>query len=275
MTEPGPGQDLARMAAGLRADVLRMVHAAGDGHPGPCLSVADIIAVLYGRILRVDPRRPDWPDRDRLILSKGHACPVLYAALMRRGFMPAETLGTLRRLHSPLQGHPDMVKTPGVDMTTGSLGNGLSIGLGMALAGRYGGRDYAVHVIAGDGEMQEGIVWEAVMAAAHQRVARLTLWVDNNGWQSGGRVSQVAGLEPIAPRIAAFGWHVQEIDGHDHAAILEAARAAAEALERPSAIVAHTVKGKGVPFIENDNSWHKRVPTQDELERALAALGEG
>ncbi len=266
--------DLARIANSLRADVLRMVHVGGDGHPGPALSVADIVATLYFSVLRVDPERPDWPQRDRLILSKGHACPVVYAALVRLGFMPPETLGTLRCLHSMLQGHPDMLKTPGIDMTTGSLGNGLSIGLGMALAGRYSGRDYAVHVIAGDGEMQEGIIWEAVMAAAHHGAGRLTLWIDNNGWQSGGRVAQIAGLEPIGPKLAAFDWHVQEIDGHDHEAILDAAQAAAAIADRPSAIVAHTVKGKGVPFIENDNSWHKRVPTSDELERALVALGE-
>lgn len=264
--------DLARIAAGLRADVLRMVHMAGDGHPGPCLSIADIVAALYFDLMKVDPQRPDWPDRDRLILSKGHACPVVYAALVRRGFMPPDVLGTLRGLRSMLQGHPDMVKTPGIDMTTGSLGNGLSIGLGMALAGRYSGRDYAVHVIAGDGELQEGIIWEAVMAAAHYRANRLTLWVDHNGLQSGGRVSQISALEPITPKLAAFGWHVQEIDGHDLDAILAAATAA-RADGRPSAIVANTVKGKGVPFIEHDNSWHKRVPTADELQRALVALG--
>lgn len=266
--------DLSRLAAGLRADVLRMVHAAGDGHPGPCLSVADIVAALYFRLLRVDPQQPRWPERDRLILSKGHACPVVYAALVRRGFLPPETLATLRTLHSVLQGHPDMVKTPGIDMTTGSLGNGLSIGLGMALAGRYTGRDYAVHVIVGDGELQEGIIWEAVMAAARYRASRLTLWIDHNGWQSGGRVADISTLEPIPPKLAAFGWHVQEIDGHDHVAIVGAAVQAAAVPDRPSAIVAHTIKGKGVPFMENDNSWHKRVPTDEELQRALVALGE-
>jgi transketolase len=270
----GDAADLPRIAAGLRADVLRMVHVAGDGHPGPCLSAADIIAALYFAVMRVDPAQPGWPDRDRLILSKGHACPVVYAALVRLGFMPPEVLGTLRGLHSMLQGHPDMIKTPGIDMTAGSLGNGLSIGLGMALAGRYAGRDYGVHVIAGDGEMQEGIVWEAAMAAAHFGAGRLTLWVDHNGWQSGGRVAAISALEPIPPKLAAFGWHVQEIDGHDHAAIVGAARAAACLADQPSAIVAHTIKGKGVPFIENDNTWHKRVPTADELQRALIALGE-
>lgn len=267
-------QELKRIANALRADVLRMVYIAGDGHPGPALSIADIVAALYFRLLRIDPQRPDWPDRDRLILSKGHACPVVYAALVRRGFMPPEVLGTLRQLHSKLQGHPDMVKTPGIDMTTGSLGNGLSIGLGMVLAGRYMGRDYHVHIIAGDGELQEGIMWEAILAAIHYRAGRLTLWVDNNGWQSGGRVSQISSLEPIAPKLAAFGWHVQEIDGHDPEAIVNAALAAVAVPDIPSAIVAHTIKGKGVPFMENDNSWHKRVPTAEELQQALMALGE-
>jgi transketolase len=270
--------DLERLheqAQQLRRDVVRMVHRAGDGHPGPALSIADIVAALYFHVLRIDPARPDWPERDRLILSKGHACPVVYAALCRRGFFCDENLQQLRCLGSILQGHPDMNKTPGIDMTSGSLGNGISVGLGMALAGIYQGRDYHTYVIVGDGELQEGIIWESAMSAVRYNVGRLTVLVDENGLQSGGAVSEISGLQPIMPKWQGFGWHCQEIDGHDMGQILHALDAARDETARPSVIIAHTTKGKGVPFMENDNSWHKRTPTADELERALAALGGG
>ncbi|RPI07513.1 MAG: transketolase [Zetaproteobacteria bacterium] len=256
----------------IRRDVVTMIHLAGDGHPGPALSIADLVAALYFKILRVNPADPHWEGRDRFVLSKGHACPSLYAALARRGFFSPDLLPSLRSLGSILQGHPVMGKTPGVDSTSGSLGNGISIGLGMALGGRVNDLDYFTYVIAGDGEIQEGIVWEAAMAAAHYKVGRLIVMVDHNGQQSGGPVRDVSGLYPILPKWEAFGWHCQEIDGHDPRAILDAVSRAQDERERPSCIVARTVKGKGIPFMEADNSWHKRVPTKAELDEALAIL---
>jgi len=266
---------LTEKARVLRRDVFTMIHECGDGHPGAALSIADLITALYFHVLRVDPKNPDWPERDRFILSKGHACPAYYAALARRGFFPVEWLPTLRRLGSPLQGHPVMNKTPGVDMTTGSLGHGIPIGAGMAAAGRLAGRNYFVYVITGDGELNEGIVWEAAQSAAHMRLGRLIAFVDRNGWQSGGYVKDVSGFTNIGPAFAAFGWHTQEIDGHDFDQILDAVEEAQADTVRPSLIVARTVKGKGIPFTENDNSWHKRVPTRAELEAALKHLENG
>jgi transketolase len=257
----------------LRRDVVTMVHLAGDGHPGPALSIADLVAALYFNILRIDPANPRWPERDRFLLSKGHSCPVLYAALARRGFFPPSLLPTFRSLGTILQGHPEMKHTPGVDMTTGSLGHGISIGLGMAVAGRFLKMSYRVYVIVGDGELNEGICWEGIIAAAHLGLDRLTVIVDNNGFQSSGSVHEVSGLDGIRSRFEAFGWHCQEIDGHDFEQILEAELRTREEIRRPSAIVAATVKGKGVPFMEGDNSWHKRVPTAEELQAALQALG--
>jgi transketolase len=263
---------LTKKARQLRRDIFSMIHYGGDGHPGAALSIADLVAALYFHILRVDPHNPDWPERDRFILSKGHGCPAYYAALARRGFFPVEWLPTLRKLGSPLQGHPVMKKTPGVDMTTGSLGHGIPIGAGMAAAGRLAKRDYFVFVITGDGELNEGIVWEAAQSAAHMKLDRLIAFVDNNGWQSGGFIKDVSGLTNLSAPFAAFGWHTQEIDGHDFDQILGAVEKAKAATGRPSLIVAHTVKGKGIPFTENDNSWHKRVPTRAELEAALDYL---
>ena len=262
--------ETARM---LRRDIFTMIYQAGDGHPGAALSAVELLTALYFKVLRIDPSRPDWPERDRFILSKGHACPAWYAALARRGFFPVEWLPTLRELGSPLQGHPDMKKTPGVDMTTGSLGHGIAIGAGMAAAARLLGKDYAVYVVTGDGELNEGIVWEAVQAAAHMQLGRLIVLVDHNGWQSCGRVEQVSGLTDIAGRFAAFGWHTQQIDGHDFEQILNAIETAQAERTRPSVIVAKTVKGKGIPFVENDNSWHKRVPTKAEYDTAMKFLG--
>jgi transketolase len=251
-----------------------MVHLAGDGHPGPALSIADIVAALYFRVLNVDPENPRWPERDRLILSKGHACPVVYAALARRGFFSLDELPGLRSLGSMLQGHPDMNKTPGIDVTAGSLGHGISLGLGMTIAGRYNGHDYTTYVITGDGELEEGIVWEAAMAASHFEAGGLIVFVDHNGFQSGDRqVGAMSGLLPILPKWEAFGWHCQVIDGHDFDQILNAVESARAEASRPSMILSQTTKGKGVPFMENNNSWHKRVPTKEELVAALEALG--
>ena len=266
-------EQLAEHAKNLRRDIVTMIHFAGDGHPGASLSIVDIITTLYFDILNIDPANPRWDDRDRCILSKGHGCPALYAALARRGYFPHEELPGLRSLCSMLQGHPDMEKTPGVDSTSGSLGNGIAIGMGMAIAGRIRKKDYYTYVVTGDGELEEGVVWEALMSAPHLRAGRLIVIIDNNGMQSGGSIDTVSGLLPILPKLDAFSWHTQEIDGHSFPEILGAIEAGKKEVERPSVILAHTIKGKGVPFMVGDNSWHKRVPTREELEAALEAIG--
>lgn len=263
-------EDIARL---IRIDIVTMIHKAGDGHPGAALSAADLITALYFEVMNVDPAHPDKKDRDRFILSKGHACPALYAALARKGYFPRDDLVRLRTLDCHLQGHPDMNKTPGVDFTSGSLGNGIAVGLGMTLAGRMAGLDYSTYVVTGDGEIQEGIVWEAAMSARKYRAGRLVVFVDNNGIQSGGPVDQVSGLNPILPKWEAFGWHCQEINGHDFGQILRAVENAKTNTEQPSLILAHTVKGQGVPFMIGDNSWHKRVPTVEEYREAMRVLG--
>ena len=263
-------QDCARR---IREDVVEMVYRTKDGHPSPSFSVAEILAALYFHILRIDPENPKWKDRDRFILSKGHACPALYAALARRGYFSPDELTTLRYLHSNLQGHPYEPKTPGLDSTTGSLGNGVSIGLGMAMAARIRKQDYRVYVVVGDGELGEGLIWEAAMAAGHHKMANLTVFVDNNNYQSGGTVGEISGPYPIAEKWADFGWHTQTIDGHDIAQILEAVERAKLVVDRPSVIVAKTVKGQGLSFMVGDNTWHKRVYTDAEYEQAMVELG--
>jgi transketolase len=267
--------DLENWARRIRRDVVEMVYRTGDGHPGPSMSAADLITALYFDILKIDPTRPDWEERDRFVLSKGHACPALYSALARRGYFPPEELLTLRLMHSRLQGHPYAPKTPGLDATTGSLGNGLSVGLGMALASRIRKLDYRVYVITGDGELGEGLIWEAALCAGHQKASNLTVFVDNNNYQSGGTVGEITGVYPLEEKWRAFGWHTQSVDGHDFSQILEAVEKAKLEREKPSAIIATTVKGKGVSFMIGDNSWHKRVYTADEYKKAMAELGGG
>lgn len=266
-------RELQEIARQIRIDIVTMIYKAGDGHPGASLSAADLITALYFELMNIDPAHPRKPDRDRFILSKGHACPALYAALARRGYFSRDELPGLRSLHSMLQGHPDMNKTPGIDSTSGSLGNGISIGLGMTLAARLTGHEYFTYVITGDGELQEGIIWEAAAAAAKYKAGRLIVIVDNNGLQSGGRIEEVSGPCPILPKWEAFGWHCQEIDGHNFEQILSAVRKAQAVLDRPSVILAHTIKGRGVPFMIGDNSWHKRVPTPQEFQEAMRILG--
>lgn len=253
-----------------------MIYEAKDGHPGPALSIADIIAVLYFSEMRIDPHKPQWPDRDRLILSKGHACPIVYAALSERGYFGSPVKHfNLRGLGSIFQGHPVMGKTPGIDMTSGSLGNGIALSAGMAAAARHLNKDFNVYVITGDGEMQEGIVWEGVNFAAGQHLGNLIAFIDKNNLQSGGTVADVVGANNLADRLAAFGWHIQEIDGHDLDQIRAALKAARNDKERPSAIVCDTVKGKGCSFMENDNGWHKGVPTDEQYAMAVSELGGG
>ncbi len=265
---------LAWRADELRLDVLDMVCAAGSGHPGGSLSAAEIVAVLYESIMRIDPADPRWPGRDRLVLSKGHAAPVVYAALAGRGFFPRDWLATLRRTGSCLQGHPDMHKTPGIDMTTGSLGQGLSVGLGMALAARHLADAYHVFVLMSDGELQEGMVWEAAMIAAHYRVGNLTAIVDRNMLQQSGPTEEVVSLEPLKRRWSGFGWDAVECDGHDVDTLegILRQRRAAPLQARPVVVVAHTVKGKGVSFMEGVVGWHHGTLTDDQRAEAFAEI---
>ncbi|MEW5898068.1 MAG: transketolase [Bacillota bacterium] len=262
-------EDKARQ---IRAHIIKMTAAAGSGHPGGSLSAADIVTALYFHLLRIDPQNPAWPDRDRFILSKGHAAPLLYAALAERGFFPVEELLTLRKLGSRLQGHPDMKSLPGVEVSTGSLGQGLSAGNGMALAAKLDGRDYRVFVLLGDGEIQEGMVWEAAMAAAHYRLDNVTAFLDYNGLQIDGPITEVMSPEPVADKWRAFGWDVQEIDGHDIGQIIKAVEAARQVKGKPQMIVAKTCKGKGVSFMENQVDWHGTAPKPEQAEKALAEL---
>ncbi len=264
---------LKEMARILRKDVITMVHLSGDGHPGPALSIADIITTLYFKEMKLDPQKPKWPARDRFILSKGHACPILYAALARKGYFSPDILPQLRSLGSILQGHPDMVKTPGIDMTSGSLGHGISIGAGMAAAGRITGNKYYVYVVVGDGELQEGIIWESMMSAVKYKLDNLIIFVDHNYLQSGGQIEEISGLLPISSKWESFGWHTQVIDGHNFEEIIAATSTARDKKGIPSVIIANTIKGKGVSFMENDNSWHKGVPTIEQFNTALEELG--
>lgn len=266
--------ELQTKANELRLEAVRMVHQGGDGHPGPALSIADIITALYFEIMNIDPSRPDWEDRDRLILSKGHSCPILYAALSSKGYFgaPVEDY-KLRALGSIFQGHPVMGKTPGVDMTSGSLGNGIALGAGMALAAKLRKKDFRVYVIVGDGELQEGIIWEGAQIAAAHCLDNLTVFVDKNNLQSGGSICGTIRYDNAAEKFAAFNWQVQEICGHDFGQILGAAEQAKKNQGRPQVIVCDCIKGKGLPFMENDNSWHKGVPSKEQYEEAAAILG--
>ncbi|MBE3581818.1 MAG: transketolase [Thermoanaerobacteraceae bacterium] len=267
--------DLEEKARLIRRDIVTMIGVAGSGHPGGSLSAVEIVTALYFHIMRLDPQNPDWPDRDRFILSKGHAAPLLYAVLAHRGYFPREELFTLRKLGSRLQGHPDRKSLPGVEMSTGSLGQGLSVANGIALAGRLDGRSYRVYVLLGDGELEEGMVWEAAMAAAHYKLDRVTAFVDHNGLQIDGPIREVLSPEPIAAKFQAFGWEVLTIDGHDFGQIIRAVEEAKGIKGRPTAIVAETVKGKGVGFMEHQVGWHGVAPKPEEVERALNELERG
>jgi transketolase len=261
--------ELKVMATTIRCDIIEMIAAANAGHPGGSLSAADIVTALYFRVMNIDPANPDWPDRDRFILSKGHACPVWYAALAERGYFDKSHLGTLRKLNSILQGHPDMNKTPGVDMTAGSLGQGLCAGLGIALSGKLRKKDYHVWVVIGDGESQEGSVWEAAMAGAKWQLDNLTYVLDRNHLQNDYCVDIQMPIEPVADKWQAFGWHVIEIDGHNMEQVVEALETAKTIKGKPTIIIAETIKGKGVSYMENVAEWHGKAPCKEEAERAL------
>ncbi|MGR6837074.1 transketolase [Syntrophomonas erecta] len=265
-------ENLQEKARSIRRDIIEMLGQAGSGHTGGSLSAADIVACLYFAEMNIDPKRPDWEDRDRFILSKGHAAPVLYAALAEKGYFPREQLMTLRRLGSPLQGHPDMRKLPGVEASTGSLGQGISWAVGMALGGRMDNKAYRVYALLGDGEIEEGMVWEAVMAAAHYRLDNLAIFVDNNGLQIDGRIDDVLSPRPVTDKFKAFGCEVVEIDGHNLNEIMQALDHARNTKGKPTAIIARTIKGKGCSFMENKAEWHGTAPKADEVKRALAEI---
>lgn len=263
---------LSQVAREIRRRVIEMTAAAGSGHTSTALSMAEIIAVLYFSELRVDPSRPEDPDRDRFVLSKGHGAPALYAALALRGFFPEEELQTFRKFGSRLQGHPDVLKCPGVEMSTGSLGQGLSVGMGMALAARLDHRGYRVYVLLGDGECQEGQVWEAAMSAAHYGLDNLVAIVDRNGIQQSARTEELCALEPFRAKWEAFGWRVLEVDGHHIPSLLEAFAEARRTEGEPVVILARTVKGKGVSFMEDRLGWHGKPPTPEQRDLALREL---
>jgi transketolase len=267
--------DLEKKAIEIRKDILDMIYTAQAGHPGGSLSAADIVTALYFRMMHVDPLDPQCPDRDRFILSKGHACPVWYAALANRGFFDRAQLKTLRKLNSILQGHADMKKTPGVDMTVGSLGQGICVGVGMALSARLNRRGYHVWVVVGDGEMQEGSVWEAALAGAKWHLDNLTVIIDNNGLQNDTFTNNVMPMEPVADKWRAFGWDVLEINGNCMAEVVEALECALQIKGKPVAVVAATVKGKGVSFMENMPEWHGKAPNQAQFEQAMVELSGG
>ena len=265
-------KELMLAACKVRIGIIEGTHAAKAGHPGGSLSAADLFTYLYWKELRVDPKNPQWEDRDRFVLSKGHTAPGLYAALAHQGFFPVEDLLTLRHIGSYLQGHPNMNSVPGVDMSTGSLGQGISAAAGMALAAKLQKKDCRVYTLLGDGEIQEGQVWEAFMFAHHYKLDNLCAVIDNNGLQIDGPVAQVMNPYPIPEKLRAFGWAVREIDGHDFAQMETAFAAARETKGRPFAILMNTTKGKGVSYMEDNADWHGKAPNDQEFEIAMTEL---
>lgn len=258
----------------IRQESIRMIYSAASGHPGGSLSEADILAALYFHALNINPKKPDWEDRDRLLISKGHACPGWYAALALKGFFPIEELHTFRKINSRLQGHPDMKKTPGVDMTAGPLGNGLSGGVGIALGSRIQKKKFHVFVLIGEGDFQEGCTWEAIMFAGFQKLFNLTCIFDNNDSQVDGPAHEILDVNPIKEKWLAFNWDVREVDGHDIPQILNALNWAKSSTDKPTVIIAHTIKGKGVSFMEGDTQWHGKAPNSEQAELALKELQE-
>jgi transketolase len=264
--------EMEAVAKRLRRHIITMIGKAGSGHPGGSLSAVEILTTLYFKVLRHKPQDPDWPDRDRFILSKGHAAPVLYATLAECGYFPVAELATLRQLDSRLQGHTDRTATPGVEMSSGALGQGLSFGIGVALAGRLNSQGYRTYVLLGDGECDEGQVWEAAMAASHFKVDNLCAIVDNNGQQIGGWNRDVMNLDPFPQKWQAFGWQVIEVDGHSIPQLIQAFDRAKKIEGQPTVIIAHTTKGKGVSFMENNPDFHGKAPNAEEVKIALKEL---
>lgn len=268
-------KELQLKANTIRRDIVKMIGAANSGHPGGSLSAVELLTYLYFEEMHIDPAQPDMQDRDLFVLSKGHAAPVLYATLAERGFFAPEELMSLRKLGSMLQGHPDMRKVPGVDMSTGSLGTGISAAVGMAMAKKLDKSECYVYALLGDGELEEGQVWEASMAAAHYKLSNLIAFVDHNGLQIDGRCADVMNVDPVDEKFAAFGWDVQVIDGHSYEAIAAAIKNAKAATSgKPQMVVMNTVKGKGVSFMEDQAGWHGKAPNAEQVAEALKELGE-
>lgn len=265
-------KDLKNLAQTIRQDIVKMITESNSGHPGGSLSAVEILTALYFGEMNVDPKNPKCEDRDRFVLSKGHAAPVLYSVLAEKGYFEKKHLMTLRKLGSMLQGHPNMNDTPGIDMSTGSLGQGLSAANGMALAGKLDKKDYRIYVLVGDGELEEGQIWEAAMTSAHYKLDNLTAFVDHNGLQIDGPVTSVMNPEPVSDKFRAFGWNVIDIDGHSFEEIFKALDEAKKTKGKPTMIVAKTVKGKGVSFMENVAAWHGTAPNKEQSEQALKEL---
>jgi len=266
-------KDYKEIANSIRKNIIKMTYEAKSGHPGGSLSACEILTALYFKEMRIDPNNPKWEDRDRFVLSKGHATPALYAVLAERGFFPKEELMRFRKIDSMLQGHPDMKGTPGVDMSTGSLGQGLAAANGMALSAKLDNKDYRVYALVGDGEIQEGIIWEAAMLSSHYKLDNLTVFIDHNGLQIDGFNKDVMNVEPIDKKFEAFGWNVLSIDGHDFDQIFDALEKSKQVKGKPTLIIANTVKGKGISFMENQASWHGTAPNAEQAQKALAELG--
>lgn len=265
--------ELKSISKEIRKDIVKMLTESASGHPGGSLSATDIMTVLFFKEMNIDPNNEKDPNRDRFVLSKGHAAPVLYSTLARRGYFPVEELSTLRKFKSRLQGHPSIQYLPGIDMSTGSLGQGISAAVGMALAGKIDKKDYRVYTILGDGELEEGQVWEAAMCAAHYKLNNLTAFIDFNGLQIDGDITKVMNPCPIDKKFEAFGWNVLVIDGHNYEEIIDAIEKAKECKDKPTAVVCNTVKGKGVSFMENQAAWHGTAPSKEQCETALKELG--
>ncbi len=272
-TVVAPITDLKQIANLIRIEIVKMIGAAGSGHPGGSLSAVELLVALYFRVLRHDPNNPEWPDRDRFILSKGHGVPVLYATLAQAGYLDPALLPTLRKLGSPLQGHPDKRMLPVLEASTGSLGQGISIGIGMALSARLDKRDWNTFVMVGDGEIQEGQIWEAAMYAGFHKLSNLTVIVDYNKQQLDGFLVDILDPAPVAEKFRSFNWNVIEIDGHDLEQCIDALQKARSGLSgRPTAVIANTIKGKGVSFMENNPEWHGVAPKKEQVEAALKEL---
>lgn len=266
--------ELSIIANNVRKHALTAVYSAASGHPGGSLSVADVLTLLYFEVMNVDPKNPKMEDRDRFVLSKGHTAPALYGVLAEKGFIPKEDIKTFRNVNSYLQGHPDMNKVPGVDMSTGSLGQGVSAAGGMALAAKLDNKDYRVYSILGDGELEEGQVWEQAMFAAHYKLDNFTIFVDNNGLQIDGDISKVMNPNPIDKKFEAFGWHVIKVSAHNFEELMAAVDEAKATKGQPTAIIMKSVKGKNVSFMENNADWHGSAPNEEQYNQAIAELDE-
>ncbi|MGL4797337.1 MAG: transketolase [Paraclostridium sp.] len=264
---------LNEITRNIRKDIVTMIHGSKSGHPGGSLSAVEILTALYFDEMNIDPQNPKKEDRDRFVLSKGHAAPVLYSTLSEKGYFDKKELSSLRKIGAMLQGHPDMKGTPGIEMSTGSLGQGFSVACGMAMASKLDNAPWRVYTLLGDGEVQEGLIWEAAMSAAHYKLDNMVAFLDYNGLQIDGEVEKVMNIGPIVDKFKSFGWNVIEIDGHDFDQIFAALDMARETVGKPTMIVAKTVKGKGVSFMENNPGWHGNAPSDSDLEKALAELG--